>query len=320
MRPILLGILSALFFACTFVLNRSMDLSGGNWMWSASLRYFYMIPFLLCIVLMRKNLKELWILMKDNPVEWLKWSFIGFGLFYAPLCLAAAYSPGWLIAGTWQLTIISGTLLSPLFTDTSSGRKGSIPVKQIFFSMIILLGVLLMQFDQVQNISIKNLFLGFFPVLIASFAYPLGNRKMMVVSSGKLDAFQRVLGMTIASLPIWLVLSLIALVNSGPPSVSQNSQSILVAIFSGVIATVLFFKATDMVSGNMQKLATVEATQSMEVLFALGGEYLLLSIIIPSSISLIGIFIVITGMILHSYGSIHRETEEMAGQEKEISK
>ena len=33
-----LGILSSFFFAFTFILNRSMNLSGGYWIWSASLR------------------------------------------------------------------------------------------------------------------------------------------------------------------------------------------------------------------------------------------------------------------------------------------
>ncbi|WP_407406797.1 multidrug resistance efflux transporter family protein, partial [Peribacillus sp.] len=117
MRPILIGVCSALFFAFTFVLNQSMELAGGSWIWSASLRYIFMVPFLLCIVLSRKNLRPLLLVMKEQPGTWLLWSFVGFGLFYAPLCYASAYSPGWLIAGTWQVTIISGALLAPLFFE-----------------------------------------------------------------------------------------------------------------------------------------------------------------------------------------------------------
>lgn len=111
--------------------------------------------------------------------------------------------------------------------------------------------------------------LGIIPVILASFAYPLGNRKMMEVCGNRLDAYQRVLGMTLASLPFWFLLSLYGLFTEGLPSKEQTMQSILVAICSGVIATILFFKATDMVKGDMQKLATVEATQSMEVLLLL---------------------------------------------------
>jgi hypothetical protein len=58
-RPIILGVCAAFFFAFTFILNRMMDLSGGSWIWSASLRYFFMVPMLVIIVIFRKNLMPL---------------------------------------------------------------------------------------------------------------------------------------------------------------------------------------------------------------------------------------------------------------------
>jgi Na+-translocating ferredoxin:NAD+ oxidoreductase RnfD subunit len=250
--------------------------------------------------------------MREQPGPWMVWSFVGFGLFYAPLCFAAAYSPGWLIAGTWQITIISGALLAPLFFETVQTKngplkvRGKIPYKGLIMSMIIVLGIVLMQMEHAKELSFEILLLGAVPILLASFAYPLGNRKMMDVCEGRLDAYQRVLGMTLASLPFWFLLSLYGLFTVGLPSKGQSIQSLLVALFSGVIATVLFFMATDKVRGNMQKLAAVEATQSFEVVFALIGEMIILSIPLPSSFSWIGIFIVIVGMILHSYVSNRR--------------
>lgn len=307
MRPIILGIFAAFFFAFTFILNASMELDGGSWIWSASLRYFFMVPFLFIIVLYRRNLRKLLVEIKNKPKEWFGWSFVGFGLFYAPICFAAAYSPGWLIAGTWQITIISGALLSPLFYERIQTKeatiniKGRIPWRSLVMSLIILVGIFLMQFDHAQQIAFDQVLLGVIPILIASFAYPLGNRKMMDVCSGRLDAYERVFGMTLASLPLWIILSIYGLMTVGPPSMGQTIQSLFVAISSGVIATVLFFMATDMVRGNMQKMAAVEATQSMEVLFALIGEILILSIVLPTTIAWIGIIIVIIGMVLHSY-------------------
>lgn len=304
---ILLGVLAAFFFAFTFVLNRSMEMSGGSWIWSASLRYLFMVPLLVAIVMAKKKLKPLFAIMRERPGAWLLWSFVGFGLFYAPLCWASAYSPGWLIAATWQITIISGSLLAPFFSDvvqTGNGPlrvRGTIPFKGLMMSLIILLGIIVMQIEQSKDISLSDLAYGVVPVLIASFAYPLGNRKMMDVCAGRLDAYQRVLGMTLASLPLWLVLSLYGWFTAGAPSGGQTVQAALVALFAGVIATVLFFAATDRARGNMQQLASVEATQSMEVLFALLGELLFLSIPVPSLFSWIGMFIVILGMILHSY-------------------
>ena len=46
MRIILFGVLAALFFSATFVLNRAMSLSGGHWVWSAVLRYAWMLLIL----------------------------------------------------------------------------------------------------------------------------------------------------------------------------------------------------------------------------------------------------------------------------------
>ncbi|PKG23796.1 DMT family transporter [Niallia nealsonii] len=302
MRAIILGILAAFFFAFTFVLNQAMEMNGGSWVWSASLRYFFMLPVLFIIVLFRKNLTIVWQELKANPIPWILWSSVGFGIFYAFICFAAAYGPGWLVAATWQLTIISGTLLAPLFYEKVGGKqiRKKIPFNSLTFSLLIVFGVLLMQAEYAKEMSIQSTLLCFIPIVIASFAYPLGNRKMMEILDGRLDAYQRVLGMTIASLPFWIILSIYGVYTVGLPSKEQVVQSSIVALFSGVFATILFFAATDIVRNDMQKLGAVEATQSFEVLFALLGEMLFLSAQMPSFISLIGMCFIIVGMVLHS--------------------
>lgn len=126
MREISIGILSSMFFAVTFILNRSMELAGGSWLWSSSLRYFFMLPFLLVIVYYRKGFGPIKTEMKKQPLPFFIWSVVGFVFFYAPLTYAAAFSPGWLVAGTWQLTILAGVLLTPFFVikiDTKDGLK-----------------------------------------------------------------------------------------------------------------------------------------------------------------------------------------------------
>ncbi|OCA90607.1 hypothetical protein A8F94_01635 [Bacillus sp. FJAT-27225] len=305
MKPIILGIASAFFFAFTFILNRSMEMSGGHWIWSASLRYFFMVPLLLALVAWRKNLQPLWFEMRRHPFSWLIWSTVGFGLFYAPICLAAAYSPGWLIAGTWSVTIISGSLLAPLFLETNGGMisRGKIPFRGLSMSVVILIGIALLQVENAEGLSRNDIMMGIIPVILASFAYPLGNRKMMELTGGRIDTFQRVLGMTLASLPFWIILSLYGMATQDLPSGGQITQSAAVALTSGVIATILFFMATDLVSGNMKKMAAVEATQSVEILFALAGEILFLAAPLPSALSWTGIFLVMIGMALHSLAS-----------------
>lgn len=305
MKAIALGLLASFFFAFTFILNRAMDLEGGSWIWSASLRYFFMIPLLLVIVGARGKLTSLFLTMKKQPFQWFIWSFVGFVLFYAPLCFAASFGPGWLIASTWQVTIIAGILLTPLFyKHVNGGRvRERMPLKGFSMSLIILAGVMFMQVEHASALGIKEALGCIVPVIIAAFAYPLGNRKMMEVCKGKIEPFERVLGMAIMTMPVWILLSTYEWSVSGAPSSSQVLQCFFVAVSSGVIATVLFFAATDLAKGDVRKLAAIEATQSGEIIFAVGGEMLMLSAPLPSSVSCIGMVFVMIGMILHSFVS-----------------
>ncbi|GEK32873.1 DMT family transporter [Kurthia sibirica] len=303
MKEIAIGILASLFFAVTFILNHSMELDGGSWLWSSSLRYFFMLPFLLIIVASRKGLPYMVKEIKKNTSAWLIWSFVGFVLFYAPLTFAAAYGPGWLVSGTWQFTIIAGVLLAPFFFLHIKGQKirQKIPLVSLLISSIILLGIIVIQIPSASSITAKSLLFGILPVLVAAFAYPLGNRKMMAICDGRLDTFQRVLGMTIMSMPAWILMAIYAGFTVGAPSGSQVFQSFIVGISSGIIATVLFFIATDRVHHDQGRLAAVEATQSAEILFVIIGEMLLLGVPLPTPLALTGLAIIVIGMLLHSY-------------------
>jgi uncharacterized membrane protein len=112
-RAIIYGLLASCFFSTAFIFNRAMEIEGGSWMWSSSLRFFWMVPMLLLIVAVRDKLASSLQHLKENFKQYLLWSTVGFGLFYAPLTFASIYSPGWLIAGSWQTTIIAGSLLVP---------------------------------------------------------------------------------------------------------------------------------------------------------------------------------------------------------------
>lgn len=296
MRPIIFGLLAALFFSFTFILNRSMELAGGSWVWSASLRFFFMLPILWLFVGWRRNLKPVLLHIKTYPLQWIIWSTVGFGLFYAPLTYATIYAPGWLVAATFQLNIVAGSLLVPLINKSNR----VIPIQSVIISLIIFAGVVLTQIEHAEAVPVKGLILTIIPLLISSISYPLGNRKMMQVVDGALNPIQRTLGMTIASLPFWILLAIFGVFTYDAPSSSQVFQTFIVAITSGVIATILYFFATDMVRHDNHKLAGVESTSSAEIIFALIGELLFLGAVFPSLISWIGIFLVIAGIILHS--------------------
>lgn len=285
------GILASFFFAFTFILNRSMNLGGGYWLWSACLRYLFMLPMLAVLVWRDHSWSKIKMEIVRKPKRWIIWSTVGFGFFYMPLTMASIYGESWFVAATWQLTIVAGVLLTPLF-----GRQ--VPVKNLLMSCLVLGGIFLLQVPNIKAGAAAHIFMPLLLILIAAFSYPLGNRKMMILS--ELTTLQRVFGMTLCSMPFWIVLSFFALIRVGVPSTGQIIQSLAVALFSGVIATILFFKATDLVKENPRQLAVIEATQSGEVLFTLLGGILLLGDSVPDLLGLCGIVIVVIGMIGNS--------------------
>ncbi|GAA4323918.1 hypothetical protein GCM10023149_25180 [Mucilaginibacter gynuensis] len=161
-----------------------------------------------------------------------------------------------------------------------------------------------MQVRHAQIIPAENILKGVTPVIIAAFAYPLGNRKMMQLTNGRLNVYQRVLGMILCSMPFWFILNIYEIVVArSTPSVDQYLQTLVVAVFSGVLATILFFSATDKARADEKQLAAVEATQSTEVLFALIGEVVILGSALPDAYGVAGIALVMLGMTLHSLKS-----------------
>ena len=120
-RLMMIGLVSGGFFSATFVLNRVMSLGGGHWFWSGALRYGYMILFLGLGIAIFQGLpffKEMINVLYRHLLFWIVSGSIGFGAFYALICFSADYSPGWVVATTWQLTIIAS-----LFVLQGFGRR-----------------------------------------------------------------------------------------------------------------------------------------------------------------------------------------------------
>lgn len=288
-KALLYGITASFFFAFTFILNRSMNLSGGYWLWGACLRYIFMLPMLVLALLPAGGWKRTMGEIKKAPGAWILWSTVGFGLFYAPLCLASVYGESWFTAASWQITIVAGILLTPLF-----GKP--VPGKNLLLSSLILAGIFLLMYHP-GEMDGSQIVASLLPLLIAAFSYPLGNRKMMQQCGNNLSTLERVFGMTLCSMPFWTAASVYSFVRSGLPDSGQIAQSLLVALFSGVVATILFFKATDLVKHNPVQLALIEATQCGEVLFTLLGGILFLHDPLPSLMGVLGIFLIVAGMV-----------------------
>lgn len=298
-KALALGATSSLFFSFTYLINGAMARAGGDWLWSASLRYLISLPILFILCAAKKgSLGRVLAELKRDTRQWLVWSTVGFGLFYAPLTFASAFGPSWMVAGTFQLTILAGALLTPLFTGPD-GKRQKIPVRLFPAFAVMIVGAFLLQLAQIRESSLQSLIFAL-PVLLSAFAYPLGNRKTMQLAADRLTTLERLLVMTLASTPFFLALAAVALCRSGWPPASQLAQAAIVAVCSGLLATLFFFRATQLVRASASKLAVVESTQCGEVVFSLLGGILLLHEPLPDVAGWAGLALILGGMIVNS--------------------
>lgn len=292
-RVLIYGLISSFFFSFTFLLNRSMSLSGGSYLWSASLRYLFSFPVLFLYVYKRGSLKRIHKMLRENPKPWILWSLCGFALFYLPLCYASDFASSWFISATWQTTIVAGILMSPLF-----GHK--IPKSNLLASFFILSGVILLEAEHLQTLNWQESIRALIPMLIAAFFYPLGNRKLVHLAPPDLSTLERIYAMTYCSLIAFVPIAIIAWLKTGLPSRDQSIQSLLVSLLSGLLATWLFFHATDLARGNPKLLALAEACIAGEVLFTLLGGILILNDRQPSVLAYVGLTIIILGLLANA--------------------
>lgn len=299
-RAIVLGTLAALFFASTFVVNRLMTLGGASVYWLASLRYVFTAPILAIVLVAQGTFKATWHAFTSRPWPWVIWGSIGFGLFYLPLTWASHWAPAWLVAGSWQLTIIMGSLAVP-FIATHPGQN-AIPWRDLWPSAIILGGVALTEWISHASLG-SDEFKALVPILLAAIAYPVGNRQMMHYTQTQLPRFsvyQRTFAMTLGSMPFWIVTMAYGGWKTGWPGGHVVLASAAVAIASGVIATLLFFRATDEAKGRSQWLARIEATQSLEIVFTVLLASLLFGQPWPKAWQTVGLAVILVGLVLHS--------------------
>lgn len=291
-----LSLLAALFFTSTYVLNRAVALGGGHWAWTASLRFLFMLPLLLPLMPWQGGIAPVWRSIRAAPGAWLGWSGLGFVLFYALLCYAAASGPAWLVAGSFQVMVVAGMLCAPLLYRDERAR---IPRAGLAVGLVIVAGVFLMQLGHAQGALDASGWIALGCMLVCAFAYPLGNRGLLLHlerSGETLNATQRVFGMTLASQPVWLALAAWSWVQAGPPSPSQIMSVFVVALVAGVVATILFFHASGMVRANATALGAVEAMQAAEVAFAALLGALFLGERWPSGWALCGLLLVVAGI------------------------
>ncbi|MGB3463147.1 multidrug resistance efflux transporter family protein [Rhodanobacter lindaniclasticus] len=298
-----LALCSALFFTLTYVLNRSLVAGGGHWAWAVILRYLLTLPLLAVVLPLQGGLGELPRELRRHARPWLRWSAVGFVLFGVPLTWAASSGPSWLVAGSFQTTVLAGPLLAPLIYRDERRR---LAWRTLALGALIVAGVFALQWGHAQGHLRAGGWLAIGAVVLSAFAYPLGNRQLLLhleQCGTRLNAVQRVFGMTLCSWPLWLAFALVAWFAVGPPSLREALLAGGVALSSGTIATILFFRATDMVRREPTALAAVEAMQAAELLFATLLGVLFLGEAWPHGYAAFGALAIIVGIALFGWVS-----------------
>lgn len=242
-------------------------------------------------------IRKIFIEFIDKFIFWTISGTLGFGVFYGLICFAADFSPAWIVATTWQITIIAS-----LFVLSFFGKR--LPKKIWIYTILVFMGITLVNLSLVDINDLSALVLGFFPVLIAAFAYPIGNQMVWEEKKRRIDghqdlsvisnAFSKVYLMTLGSFPLWIILYFFT-----TPEMFTLNQVINVSIISlssGVIGSSLFLYARSKAS-TPSKLMLVDACASGEVIFALIGEIMFLGAVFPNYIGVIGIVVTIISII-----------------------
>lgn len=298
-QGISLGLIAAAVFSLTFVLNRLVALDSGHWAWSSSLRYLIMLPVLAMVITARRKWPQFIRLWRASPLGWVFWGTLATCVFYSAMTAACAVMPAWVVAATWPVAIVIGILIGPFIYQ---GERRNIPGRALVFSMVILLGIGLLQVGQMQTGLKGDVFLGLALVLLSATAQPIGNRMSMVIverSGIGGDPFLRLSLAITGSIPAFLLLSLWGGLEAGMPGIGQIKMIGILAVV-GLISTPLFFAATDRVGKVPSSLAAVEATQAGEIVFTLVLEALILGIHPPDHWGLSGLVLILSGILMHA--------------------
>ena len=306
-RAVVLGLVGSAFFSVTFIINRAIGLADGHWVWTASLRYAWVLVFLLPWFVLRGTLGAV---LREFHEHWRFWvvaGSIGYGLFYAGLAYASTQAPGWIVACTMQSTILATPLILRVFG--ARVRGGGLILLAMMF-----VGIVFVNLDRRGDATLAQS-LGVLPVLVAAFAYPTGNQLVQEGRTGgrgwipaltspiTADATARVLLLTLGSVPFWLLTLLV------PHPVAPSSQQLLgtavVAFCATVIGTSIFLKARQGVGRDPNAIAKVDATQAGYTVFSLGGEILFLNALMPGVLGWTGMVLVLGGLAAYATTSRH---------------
>jgi len=316
-KIILFGLAAAFFFSSTFAINRWLNVQqGGHWFWTACLRYVYVFIFLSLLTILSFGKRIFIETMKCFFSYWYFWVIaggVGFGLFYLSLCYAASYSSGWVLATTWQLTI----LMTPIVIIVLGNR---VSLRGIMYLLIMFIGIVLVNIDEFTVFSSINL-KSILPITFAAFCYPFGNTLCKYACEGRYpkipvsefsiskNVISQILLMTLGAIPVLVIVGFI--VSPPNPTTSQLFSTAFIALSTGVIATSFLYKARQLSQNNTLALAAADGTQAVEAPLALFWEWLIFSGLLPSMVGFSGLSLVILGIILFYRSKVNLKSNNL---------
>ncbi|MFH1207323.1 MAG: multidrug resistance efflux transporter family protein [Patescibacteria group bacterium] len=314
-RLIIRGLLASLCLSCGWFGSRLVGVSGGYWGWTALLLNAF-AAFALFLWLF---FRDPWMLTDSFKVfrrHWVFWVITGSiatALLELPLSYAMVHAPAWVVTATFELTI----LVTPLITFPMFGRR--IPMRGVGYSLLIVLGVFLVQWEQSTAVTFADFLAGILPPLFAAIAYSIGDQLQYEIQRRGAVMFKRfeipfipddvisrpsaiVFLVLLGGLPLQAVF--VTLTAPGLPSGSQLLTTLIVGVISIGIGQTIFIGARQKATGI--QIAGIDATIAGDVIFTAALEIILIHAQLPKLAGVIGIILIVFGIALYSF---HKESD-----------
>ncbi len=303
MTAVLLGLLASACFSVTFIVNRAIGVAGGHWVWTATLRYAWVLLMLGAWFGIRGRLPAVLEAFRREWRFWVVAGSVGYGIFYTGLAYASTLAPGWVVACTMQATILATPLVLRWF-GARVRLHGLALLGLIFF------GIVLVNLEHRDESGVGRLS-AVLPVLVAAFAFPVGSQLLQEARNGgrgwiprlddavTADAAARVLLMTLGSVPYWGLVLLVP--HPTVPSSGQVAGAAIVALLATVVGSSIFLQARNSVGRDANRIAVVDATQAAYTVFSLGGEVAFLGAVLPGPLGVAGLLLVVGGLAAYAW-------------------
>jgi hypothetical protein len=241
---------------------RQRQRRAGTGLGRGSLRYLITLPLLLPLMPVLAGMAPRGARCARIPGSWLRCSAIGFVVFYMLLAYAAAERDRpWLVAAVSSSPSVAGMLCAPSAVSRCAPQRCRRPRSAWRAHPR---GVAAAAARACAGALDRAAWIALAGVLGSRRCTRSANRLLLLHRNARANRSprgQRVFGMTLASQPMWWLVSAYAWQQARRAADSQVWLAAGVALSAGIIATILFFQATGMVRDLPAALGAAEAMQ-----------------------------------------------------------